>query len=466
MLQQNHSYTRVLTFYQTYAIFIEYMNHESSSPRHATRPTSHRWKTGANAENLSVDSIIGRITRERQMEQARHSQEEGVGRHALHQVASTESIPANHRRHAKADEAPVHKPYSFEASYHETFDALNASIERETGKKYSPEDEARNMAERLDNALIANGLTPPTDAEAAPVASPEAPEDTDPAADTDQHGQVNKDLGAVGDEQLEIIDAYKNEVLSSIDRFDKSLSSVNDAEPVADLIVASPADSGESEKKPRLKERLSRLFKRRNSARQRVNLREAARTAATNSADSLRANVNNLKFNFSKLGRRISNRFNKRSYFKNDGEVIAYSDNQSTLSFALEGSKVLLGRDPKHPENEHKYAKDFTKNGSDMAMILTDKGRFGIGNGYIMDLQTGFYYDVFPSDAFDLTIGKNAKLPGAGNIGTVRAVELKYKTGSNNATIHTKDTPSPFSDFYQFINDIDKEEAIKSVNAA
>lgn len=443
------------------------MNHESSSPRHATRPTSHRWKTGANAENLSVDSIIGRITRERQMEQARHSQEEVVGRHAVRQVASTESIPANHRRHAKVDETPVHKPYSFEDSYRETLDALNSSIERATGKKYSPEDEVRNMAKRLDNALIANGLTPPTDAEeAVPVASHEVSEDTDPTADSDEYGPVNENLGAVGDEQLEVIDTYKNEVLSSIDLFDKSLSSVNNAEPVEDLIVASPADSGESDKKPRLKERLSRLFKRRDSARQRVHLREAARTAATNSADSLRANVNSLKFNLSKLGRRISNRFNKRSYFKNDGEVIAYSDNQSTLSFALEGSNVLLGRDPKHPENEHKYAKDFTKNGSDMAMILTDKGRFGIGSGYIMDLQTGFYYDVFPSDAFDLTIGKNAKLPGAGNIGTVRAVELKYKTGNNDANIHTKDTPSPFSDFYQFINDIDTEEAIKSVNAA
>ncbi|MDQ5982631.1 MAG: hypothetical protein QG549_628 [Patescibacteria group bacterium] len=440
------------------------MNHESSSPRHAARPTSHRWKAGANAENLSVDSIIGRITRERQMEQARHSQEEVVGRHAVRQVASTESIPANHRRHAKVDEAPVHKPYSFEDSYHETLDALNSSIERATGKKYSPEDEVRNMAKLLDNALIANGLTPPTDTEAAPVTSPEVSEDIDPTTDSDKYGPVNENLGAVGDEQLEVIDAYKNEVLSSIDLFDKALSSV-DAEPAEDLVIASSADSGESETKPRLKERISRLFKRRDSARQRVNLREAARNAATNSADSLRANVNNLKFNFSKLGRRISNRFNKRSYFKNGGEVISYSDNQSTLSFTLEGSNVLLGRDPKHPENEHKYAKDFTKNGSDMAMILTDKGRFGIGNGYIMDLQTGFYYDVFPSDAFDLTIGKNAKLPGAGNIGTVRAVELKYKTG-NDANVHTKDTPSPFSDFYQFINDIDTEEAIKSVNAA
>lgn len=442
------------------------MNHESSSPRHAARPTSHRWKTGANAENLSVDSIIGRITRERQMEQARHSQEEVVGRHAVRQVASPESIPANHRRHAKTDEVPTRRPYSFEDSYRETIDALNASIERATGKKYSPEDEVRNMAKRLDNALIANGLTPPIAAEQTPpVASSEVSASPEAVIDNDQYGTADENLGAVGDEQLEVIDAYKNEVLSSIDLFDQALSSVDDT-PDEELATAALAADGESEKKPRLKERLSRLFKRRASARQRVSLRETARDAASNSAESIRANVNAFRFNTSQIGRRISNRFNKRSYFKNGGEVIAYSDDQSTLRFNLAGSNVLLGRDAKHPENEHKYAKDFSKNGSDMAVILTDKGRFGIGSGYIMDLKTGFYYDVFPTDSFDLTIGKNAKLPGVGNIGTVRTVELKYKSGKIDADTDATDTPNPFSDFYQFINDIDTEEAIKSVNAA
>lgn len=436
------------------------MNHESSSPRHAARPTSHRWKTGANAENLSVDSIVSRITRERELEQARHSQEETVGRHAVRQVTVADSIPARHRRHAATESTPTPTSYSFEDSYKQTLDTLNAAIERETGKKYSPEDEVRNMANRLDSALIANGLTPPTAAEAAPVVSPEVSEseDAEPTTDADKYGPVNENLGAVGDEQLEVIDTYKNTVLASIDLFDKALTAV-DAEPVEDLVAASPADASEVETKPRLKERLSRLFKRRDSARQRVNLREAARTAATNGADSLRANVNSFKFNLSQLGRRISNRFNKQSYFKNGGEVIAYNDDQSTLSFTLDGSNVLLGRDPKHPENEHKYAKDFTENGTDMAMILTEKGKFGIGGGYIMDLQTGFYYDVFPSDAFDFKIGKNAKLPGVGNIGKVFAVELKYKTGYADANVHTKDAPSPFSDFYQFINDIDVEEA-------
>lgn len=453
-------YACVLTFYQTYAIFLTHMNHESSSPRHAARPTSHRWKTGANAENLSVDSIIGRITRERQLEQARHSQEEVVGRHAIRQVASPESIPANHRRHAKADETPVREPYSFEDSYRETRDALNASIERETGKKYSREDEVHYMAKLLDNTLIANSLTPSSGTESVSVTSPEVT--TEDATDADKYGPVNENLGAVGDEQLEVIDAYKKEVLSSIDLFDKALSSVN-AEPMVERELIAAADTGESETKPRLKERLSRLFKRRENALQRVNLRASARQATANSIETVRANVNGIKFNLSQLGQRISNRFNRRAHFKN-GNIIVYNDNQSTESFTLEGSKVLLGRDPKHPENEHEDAKDFTENGSDMAVILTDKGRFGLGSGYIMDLKTGLYYDIFPSDAFNLTIGKNAKLPGAGNIGTVLAVELKNKTGYDTANVDTKDTPSPFADFYTFINDIDTEEAKKALN--
>ena len=442
------------------------MNHESSSPRHAAKPTSHRWKAGANAENLSVDSIINRIALERQTEGGRHRKEKIVGSHAVADAASSDSIPARHR------------PYSFENSYRETLDALNATIERETGKKYSPEDEGLALSKQLDKALdVANEYL-------STYPAPTAPENSDYSLANGDHlkdqpdyvsgkawsnalkeaGLNDRDNAASSevtsptdenDAERAVTDDIVNETLAATSLFDNTLEQVDgeEFEPVV-------ARAESSEKKKSIKERIKGIFKRRDSALKRMNLRARSRNVVN--SESLSSRISSLKFNTNQLGRRIDSWFKNRQYVS--GETIFYNDDRSTLAITREGANVLLGQDAKHPNREHKYARDFTKNGSDMAFILTEDGRrFGLGRGYIMDFNNPdggrYYYDVHADDSIVLTIGKTGYIPGVGNIGKVVAVELKYKTGQPEHSKKPENVPSPFAEFDEFINQIDTEEA-------